>query len=568
VLAVDSNPAVTEQGLSSRHLRGADQLTAASRRGRVGHVGDQLYVNGKVFTGEGETQFASAFRITDGAFSWVGDSSDVAGEDVVDLRGRTVLPGFLDLHTHPASMSTLIDAVVCLPPAVNNIAELIAALKTHQDFGASSDLWIEGWGYDESKLAERRKPTAEDLDQVSTSQPVFIHRSDGHSAVCNTRALQAAGIGRDTPDPPGARFERDNNGAPNGILTEVAATQTVYAAKPSPTYAEQVNRLAGLNDHFAERGIVAIADLLATLAPYPPLKMFRDAAEQGLRTQAALYYGWSDILKDPIPDLTDSERTGRVKFAGLKLFLDGVMSNRTAWIDDTYPNSDEHGIRIASDDELRSAAAWARRNKVQVAIHAMGDRALQHVIELFAVEEPWMGDLPSIRLEHATLLSPIQIRQINTARMRFGVVSHTIFFFAEYDNYLNNLTPAQFERAYPISTFYDNLPNIALSSDRPATTWADADNVFTSIKAAVVRKAYNGANIGQAEAITVPQAILLYTGRARALAPLDGVGSISPGQEASFIVLDRDIFTIPAVEIDEVQVSETHIQGERVYERA
>jgi predicted amidohydrolase YtcJ len=202
-----------------------------------------------------------------------------------------------------------------------------------------------------------------------------------------------------------------------------------------------------------------------------------------------------------------------------------------------------------------------------VAIHAMGDRALQHVIDLFAEEEPWMGDLPSIRLEHATLLSPIQIKQINKARMRFGVVSHTIFFFAEYDNYLNNLSPAQFERAYPIRTFNDNLTYFALSSDRPATTWADADNVFTSIKAAVLRKAYNGADIGQAEAVTVPQAILLYTGRARTLAPLDGVGLISPGQEGNFIVLDRDIFTTPAEEIDQVQVSETYIQGDRVYER-
>jgi predicted amidohydrolase YtcJ len=151
--------------------------------------------------------------------------------------------------------------------------------------------------------------------------------------------------------------------------------------------------------------------------------------------------------------------------------------------------------------------------------------------------------------------------------MRFGVVSHTIFFFAEYDNYLNNLSPAQFERAYPIRTFYDNLPNTALSSDRPATTWADADNVFTSIKAAVVRKAYNGANIGQAEAITVPQAILLYTGRARTLAPLEGVGRISPGQEGSFVVLDRDIFTTPPEEIDKIQVIETYIEGDRVYER-
>jgi predicted amidohydrolase YtcJ len=531
-------------------------------------MADQLYVNGKVFTGEGENQFASAFRVTDGLFSWVGDSSETAGEDAVDLQGQTVLPGFLDVHTHPAFMSTLIDAVACLPPSVNNIPELIAALKAHKNCGRGQDLWIEGWGYDESKLAERRKPTAHDLDKVSTTQPVYVRRSDAHSAVCNTRTLELAGITRDTPDPPGARFERDANGAPNGVLTEVAATHMVYAARPAPSYDEQVRCLARLSTHFAERGIVAVADLLATLAPYEPLKMFRDAAEQGLKTQVALYYGWSDLLENPIPALTEAARTGRVKIAGLKLFMDGAMSNRTAWMDEAYPDSDDHGICIASDQELRSAAAWARRNKVQVAIHAMGDRALQHAIDLFAEDEPWMGDLPSIRLEHASLLTHDQIDKINKARMRFGVVSHTIFFFAEYDNYVNNLSAAQFQRAYPIRTYYENLLHTALSSDRPATTWADADNVFTSIKAAVLRTAYNGADIGHAEAITVPQAILLYTGRARALAPLDRVGLISPGYEGSCIVLDRDIFTVPADEIDQVQVSETYIQGDRVYDRA
>ena len=231
-----------------------------------------------------------------------------------------MLPGFLDVHTHPAFMSMLIDAVACLPPAVNNIPELIAALKTHKDFGGGAELWIEGWGYDESKLAERRKPTAQDLDQVSTAQPVFLHRSDGHSAVCNTRALQAAGIGRDTPDPPGARFQRDSNGEPNGILTEVAGTRrrSMAPSRRHPTPSKSTDWPGSTTDHFAERGIVAISDLLATLAPYPPLKMFRDAAEQGLRTQAALYYGWSEISEDPIPDLTESERTGRVKFAGLQ----------------------------------------------------------------------------------------------------------------------------------------------------------------------------------------------------------------------------------------------------------
>jgi hypothetical protein len=465
-------------------------------------------------------------------------------------------------------MSTLIDAVVCLPPTVNNIPELIAALKTHKDFGGDQDAWIEGWGYDESRLAERRTLTAHDLNRVSTTQPVFLRRSDGHSAICNTRALELAGITRDTPDPQGARFERHANGAPNGVLTEVAATDAVYAAKAAPSYPEQVSRLARLNAHFAERGIVGIADLLATVAPYPPLPLFRNAAEQGLKTQVALYYRWSELLEDPILDLTDSDREGRVKFAGVKLFMDGVISNRTAWITQTYPDFDDHGMRIASDHQLQSAAAWARRNEVQLAIHAMGDRALQHVIDLFAEDEPWMGDLPSIRLEHATLLTRNQIDQINKAQMSFGVISQMIFFFAEYDNYAQNLSSTQFRRAYPIRTFYDHLPRTALSSDRPATTWADADNVFTSIKAAVLRKAYNGADIGQAEAITVAQAILLYTGRAQGLAPLERVGLLSPGYEGSFIVLDRDIFTIPAGEIDQVQVCETYIQGERVFQRA
>ena len=117
----------------------------------------------------------------------------------------------------------------------------------------------------------------------------------------------------------------------------------------------------------------------------------------------------------------------------------------------------------------------------------MGDRALNHVIDMFGDEEPWMGDLPSIRLDHATLFSPAMIDRMNAARMSFAVVSHSIFLFAEYDSYERNLSPSQFEIAYPIRSFYERVPFTALSSDTPATAWADADNVFVSIKAAVLR---------------------------------------------------------------------------------
>jgi predicted amidohydrolase YtcJ len=526
----------------------------------------RLFVNGKVFTGRGEDDFATAFRITDGLFSWVGEQSEVAGEPSFDLGGRTVVPGFLDVHTHPAFMATLVNAVMCLPPEVRSLAGLLEKLRSHGNLGRGDGTWIEGFGYDESKYPEGRSPTADDLDRVSTTQPVFVQRCDGHSAVCNHRALELAGITNDTSDPAGGRYGRDNNGALNGLLIEIGATERVSAVIPQPDHGQQAVNLSRLNQHFVERGIVAVGDLLATMVP-DPLRLFRDAEKLGLQVQCALYYGWSTIGRDDIPDLTDDDRTGRMKIAGLKLFMDGAYSNRTAWTEDDYPGSADHGMRTLTDRELRDAVKWARRNHIQVAVHAMGDRALNHVLDMFADEDPWMGSLPSIRLDHATLFSRAMIDRLNTARMSFAVVSHSIFLFAEYDSYARNLSPRQFEIAYPIRSFYENVPLTALSSDNPATAWADADNVFVSIKAAVLRRAYNGADIGRAEAITVPQALLLYTGRARRIAPLDGVGLIETGYEASFVVLDRDIFSIDPNDIDRVRVAETWIRGERVYAR-
>jgi len=532
-------------------------------------VNERVFVNGKIFTGRGESDFASAFRVTDGMFTWVGSQSDLSREDTaaaVDLRGRTVLPGFLDVHTHPAFMATIVDAVMCLPPEVTSLAGLLDQLRSHRNLGQGPTSWIEGFGYDESKYPEGRGPTAADLDLVSVTQPVFVQRCDGHSAVCNHRALALAGISNDTPDPVGASYGRDEYGRLNGLLIETNATDTVASAIPTPDKASQARNLARLNQHFLERGIVAVADLLATMIP-EPLRTFRAAERLGLQAQCALYYGWSSIVRDSIPDLTEADRSGRVKIAGLKLFMDGAYSNRTAWTEDAYPGTGDHGMHTLADADLVAAVAWARRNRVQVAVHAMGDRALNQVLDLLGDQEPWMGALPSIRLDHATLFSAAMIERLNAARMSFAVVSHSIFLFAEYDSYERNLSPAQFEIAYPIRSFYQDLPFTALASDSPATAWADADNVFVSIKAAVLRRAYNGGDMGSAEAVTVPQAVLLYTGRARQVAPLDRVGLIDKGCEASFVVLDRDLFGLPAEEIDQVEVSETWLRGERAYLR-
>jgi predicted amidohydrolase YtcJ len=161
------------------------------------------------------------------------------------------------------------------------------------------------------------------------------------------------------------------------------------------------------------------------------------------------------------------------------------------------------------------------------------------------------------------------MRRMRDARMTFGLAAQVIFTFAEYDSYHENLRPEQLAATYPARGYYDLVPHAALSSDAPATTWADPDNVFVSIQAAVTRRAYNGEPFGPEQAITVPQAALLHTARAATTTPYEGrVGTIAEGFEGSFTVLDRDIFAIDPGEIADTTVEETWIAGERVWPRA
>ncbi|HXH32986.1 MAG TPA: amidohydrolase [Plantibacter sp.] len=527
-------------------------------------VSSQLFTNAAVFTGEGADAFASAFRIVDGRFVWVGDEADVQGEGSIDLGGRTVVPGLIDSHTHPALIAATAAAAECFPPSVVSIDGLVERLREHAMTLTGPTAWVLGRGFDDTKFPGKQMPTATDLDRVSTDRPVLVWRCDAHSAVCNTLALQLAGITADTPDPDGARFERGADGTPNGVLTEIAAVQAVAQSIPVPERSEQIGALVAIGEELASRGIVAVCDLLSTRLD-DPLAAFRAAAEQGLRTRVALYPGWDPAA--PLADLADGDREGRIRIGGVKVVLDGAYSNRTAWVVEPYPDSCDHGLRLVADEDVLAAGDWARRNGVQLAVHAMGDRALDRVATLFENEEPWLDGIPSVRIEHATIISEEFAERLRTARMAFGIATHTVFFFAEYDGYELALRTEQVPDAYPIGRLFRSIEPLALSSDRPATAWSDADDVMISIQAAVRRQAYNGAEFVPEEAITVPEAMLLYTGRARLLSPLERVGLIAEGFDGSFAVLERDVFRVPSEEITDVRVAETWIRGERVYRR-
>jgi predicted amidohydrolase YtcJ len=195
----------------------------------------------------------------------------------------------------------------------------------------------------------------------------------------------------------------------------------------------------------------------------------------------------------------------------------------------------------------------------------MGDRALQEVVDVLGDQEPWLDGMPSVRVEHATLLDAELVARMSEARMTFGAASNVDFLFAEHGSYAANLTDEQLARCYAVRTLYDDLPAAALASDCPATTWPDPDDPFMSIQAAVTRKAHDGTDINPDQAVTVGEALMLYTGRARLVTDLGDVGRLVPGAEASFVTVDRDLFTVDPMTIIDSNVTGTWIRGRQVF---
>lgn len=285
-------------------------------------------INGKIFLGTDSTSFASALTLAQGRVRWVGATAQAPRTGrVIDLRGRTVLPGLVDCHTHPKYIADALHGVACTPPQVNSIADLVAALRQSPAVGQGPTVWIEGWGFDESKLAEHRAPTVDDLDQVSTTQPIFLYRSDCHSAVGNRRALALAGIDRTTPDPVGGHIGHFKNGEPNGFMREVAATQLLIRAKSSLSYANDVTNLVNSSDHYLQNGLVAIGEMMGRMRPYPSQQLYEDAMQAGFLPRVGLY----DVFDEVTGPLKPAQNE-RLRVAGIKVFMDGSISGETAWV--------------------------------------------------------------------------------------------------------------------------------------------------------------------------------------------------------------------------------------------
>ena len=527
----------------------------------------QIFINGKIFTSDGRRPWADAMIAEDGKIVWIGSGKELSDRkgQVTDLKGRRVIPGFVDAHMHPVMLADFQKKIAVMPPGIRSLKDLEEAVRDCRGRQGPGQ-WIRGWGYDEQALDEKRSPNRWDLDRGCSDAPASIMRTCAHICCVNSMALKLAGIDRNTPDPPGGKIERDAFGEPTGVLKE-NARNLLAPYLPAEPREKQVENLLELGELLASQGVTAVCDM-GNLDSSDNFPIYEEAARRGFRQRVGVYYMW-DFFGDHPEEFHLLEGRGdrrkQIFAAGLKLIGDGSVSGRTAWMEEPYEGAkDDFGLPVCSDELLESAIRFCRKQGCQLSMHAMGTRAIDRMVRRAAGEASWTEEgIPYVRVEHVTLPSEESMRL--AAEHGIAFVTQPIFPYAETASYLANLGPERLKQCYPVKTILDRGVTLGFSTDAPATFWAVPSDPFPGLKLAVTRRAAEGTDCGAAQAVTAETAIQLYTREAARAAGMKGSGMLAAGYRADFAVLSEDIFEADPERIDQIRVMETYIGGECVY---
>ncbi|WP_349828088.1 amidohydrolase [Brevibacterium litoralis] len=507
-----------------------------------------LHTDARLFDGTGFSE-PTSFLVLDGRIRALGEQAEaLAAEAPRTSRlpepgreahaGAYVLPGFTESHGHPTALGTsLLD--VDLRPGTAPDLEALCKAVTERAAHTQAGEWIRGRGWDETALPEGRYPTRDDLDAAAPDHPVVLTRTCGHMYACNSLALERSGVDEEVVDPPGGRFVRDGAGRLTGLVQEDAKTAI---AVPEVTTAELREGFLGAQRMFTAWGVTTVHDLIATA---DAMRLYTDLSTSGLldvRVRPWLYAealaAYPAMLGHAIDvGLTSGYGDDMVRLQGMKYQLDGAMGGRTAAVSCPFHGSeDDHGILTHDTQKLVISFGRAARAGLRMAIHAIGDAAIDQAFEAMEAcgELDWIKD-NRIRIEHASLPTPDHIRTM----AEWGVVASSSISFLHHlgDSYLQALGPERADRVFPHRDYLDAGVRAVGNSDVPVTN----GNPWEGIHGAVTRRTRGGAVLGADQAIDTATAISLYTTEAAwAAMEEDRAGHLAPGMFADLQTYEMD----------------------------
>jgi len=534
---------------------------------------DLVLVGGRILTMDSRSSVAEALAVRDGKILAVGSDAAVrpiAGPQtrVIDLAGKTVVPGLIDTHAHFGAAG-LSDYVVNLGPA-KSVAGALELLKAFVARKKPGEWIITGGWHPPSQLAEKRYLTRQEIDSVAPNNPVYL-RTVGHFAMANSLALQKAGIDKTSPNPSGGSFEKDASGELTGVLVETAIP-LVENLVPPFTEDEEIRQYKIAEGVLNSYGITSVVEGATSARDTRTLQKI--ALSNAATLRVGLMYrpeppaelsAWEAIMSGS--GATSGFGDDWLKFGGIKIFYDGGMTLRTAMMRDVYPDSHDNyrGIAQQTPERLKQLVSIANKSNWRVGVHVVGDLGVDQVLDAFeaADKEKSIRDRRFI-LIHASLIRPEQMDRARALGVR--VDFQNVFMWDKAATVERFLGKATADRALPTKTLIDRmgLDNLGAGTDFPV----NPINPFLNIYIMVTRKDPNGNVYGASEAISREQALRLYTSAASRYMFDEGrKGTLEAGKLADLAVLSADIMSIPDDQIRDIKADMTMVGVKVVFQR-
>lgn len=543
---------------------------------------DMLLTNANVLTLDEQGTRAGSVAVKDGRITGIWQTrippmdevDPTSAPNIIDLKGATLIPGFIDTHNHLQMYAETLEQVNCGSPLNQSIKDIQQNLQQKAALAAPGE-WVIGYGYDDTLLKEKRHPTRYDLDVAAPDHPVFIRHISGHLAVANSLALKKAGIKDVERDPAIGHYGRDHNGKINGVLYEFGPLEALQSALPARSLETKLELLGQAVKEYLAQGITTNTDAAVGMKGMEELALYLEAAKRNvnpLRMQLMMMHDlfrpggiFEDYTADELNQELMRRSNGKICLDSAKMFQDGSIQGLTGALRKPYYAHPEVKVTLNfPQEEFNEEVYNLHERGFRIAIHGNGDRAIGSILDAFeyAIGKSEQRDHRH-RIEHVQTATVEDLDKMKTLAIAGSFFINHVYYWGDRHQQLF-LGPQRAERINPLVDAVDRDLLFTLHSDCPVTPISPLFSVW----AAVNRVTREGNILGPEQRIDVETALKSMTiYGAKLNFDEENAGSIEIGKVADFAVLDADPTAVDPMDIKDIAVQATFINGEVVYRK-